>query len=214
MAANPEDVKKRNVRNNPVLWQKERNEFNIAGLDLSLKGTSFCAFDLAQKDKKQIPGVSFEEPCLMYVTTIDTTKMLGINRMLYIEDTIKDLLKQHAIDLAFIENFSFGSKGRAIFDTGGLGWIIRRLFVRECKIPYHLIAPKTLKMFVTGNGNAGKPLMLEQTYRRWKVGSEVLQDDNQVDSFGLCKIGQAYLEWQEGKNDFTKKQLQALKAIE
>lgn len=174
---------------------------NIAGLDLSLTGTAFCALDLSDASMP------------LYVNTIDTEKMRGLERMLFIEKNLKMLLKTYNIELVFIENFSFGSRGRSIFDTGGLGWIIRRLLGKELEIPFHEVPPKTLKMYVTGTGNAGKPLMLEQTYRRWKVGSEVLKDDNMVDSFGLCKIGQAYLEWKDGKEDFHKKQLQAFKGV-
>lgn len=199
MAANPEDIRKRNVRNSPA-----KQHGNIAGLDLSLTGTGFCGLDTL------VPDVS----TILYITTIDTEKMRGIDRMLFIEDTIKNLLNEYFIKLIFVEGFSFKSKGKAVFDIGGLGWVIRRLLTKECQIPYYLVPPKTLKMFVTGNGNAGKPLMLEQTYRRWNIGSEILKDDNQVDAFGLCKIGQAYLEWKDGKEDFTKKQLQALKAVE
>jgi len=174
---------------------------NIAGLDLSLTGTAFCALDLLEPD----------EP--LHVLTINTEKMRGLARMLFIEKNLKMLLKTYNIELVFLENFSFGSRGRAIFDTGGLGWIIRRLLGKELGIPFWEVPPKTLKMFVTNTGNAGKPLMLEQTYRRWKIGSETLQDDNQVDAFGLCKLGEAHLQWKEGKEDFTKKQLQALKGV-
>lgn len=181
---------------------------NIAGLDLSLTGTAFCAWDLLKLDLLEA-----DDPVILYVETIDTTKMRGLERMLYIEETIKKLMNEYFIKLVFLEGFSFGSRGRSIFDTGGLGWLIRRLLGKELEIPFHEVPPKTLKMFVTGTGNAGKPLMLEQTYRRWGIGSEILKDDNQVDAFGLCKIGQAYLERQKGKEDFTKKQLQALNGV-
>ena len=174
---------------------------NIAGLDLSLIGTAFCALDLLEPD----------EP--LHVLTINTEKMRGLARMVFIEKNLKMLLKTYNIELVFLEGFSFGSKGRSIFDTGGLGWIIRRLLGKELGIPFHEIPPKTLKMFVTLNGYAGKPLMLEQTYRRWNIGSELLRNDDEVDAFGLCKIGQAYLEWKDGKEDFPKKQLQALKGV-
>ena len=175
---------------------------NIAGLDLSLIGTAFCALDLLEPD----------EP--LHVLTINTEKMRGLSRMLFIEKNLKMLLKTYNIELVFLEGFSFGSKGRSIFDTGGLGWIIRRLLGKELEIPFHEVPPKTLKMYVTNTGNAGKPLMLEQTYRRWKIGSEILKDDNMVDSFGLCKFGEAFLQWEDkGDDGFTKSDIKAFNGI-
>ena len=180
---------------------------NIAGLDLSLTGTAFCALDL-------YPETTDEDSLLEYVTTIVTKDMRGLERMLFIEDTLKTYLERYAIDLVFLEGFSFGSRGRAVFDTGGLGWIIRRLLGSELKIAFYEIPPTTLKLFVTGKGNSGKPVMLEKTYRRWKIGSEILKDDNMVDAFGLCKLGESFLQWQDkGDEGFTKKELQVFNGI-
>lgn len=86
-----------------------------------------------------------------------------------------------------IEGFSFGSKGRAVFQIGWLGFELRLMFRRA---GWHIldVPPNTLKAFVTGKGNAPKELMIRDVFKRWKYEAK---DNNDADAFALLKLGQA-----------------------
>ena len=60
-----------------------------------------------------------------------------------------------------------------------------RIFFRKNNIAYNIIAPGTLKKFVTGKGTAKKELMLLKTYKKWKVEFE---DNNLCDAYGLARL--------------------------
>jgi crossover junction endodeoxyribonuclease RuvC len=90
-------------------------------------------------------------------------------------------------DLVVLEDFAFGAKGGAIFQLGGMGFMVRHQLWRM-GLPYIPISPGTLKKFVTGSGTAQKNVMLREVWRRWKHEAS---DDNSADAIGLCYIGLA-----------------------
>lgn len=101
--------------------------------------------------------------------------------------------KWQAPDLITIEGFSYGSKGRSVFDIAYLGWRIREELERlrtEDNIPWLEVPPSQLKKFATGQGNANKEIILQQVYKRWGVE---FSDNNQADAYVLAQIGRAYL---------------------
>jgi crossover junction endodeoxyribonuclease RuvC len=100
-----------------------------------------------------------------------------------------------APDLIVIEGFSYGSKGRSVFDIAYLGWRIREdlEWHREYeKTVWIEVPPTQLKKFATGKGNANKEIILQQVYKRWGVE---FSDNNQADAYVLSKIGEAYMGW-------------------
>lgn len=110
-------------------------------------------------------------------------------------DDMNDLYKGicEAPDLIVVEGFSYGSKGRSVFDIAYLGWSIREDLERLkniWNIPWIEVPPTQLKQFATGKGNANKEIILQQVYKRWGVE---FSDNNQADAFVLAKIGEAYL---------------------
>jgi len=168
----------------------------ILGYDPSLTGTALCFLD---PDCKTI----------QHVETLVTGSLRGLPRLLEIENRSNTLIQKYNPQGAFIEGYGFGARGRAVFSLGELGGILRRLmFVTD--VPYWDVPPTTLKKFITGKGNANKNILLEQTFRRYGIGSEVLTDDNQVDAFGLAKLGCAYLNLEK---KLAKYQEEALKGV-
>ena len=87
--------------------------------------------------------------------------------------------------LVVLEGYSYGSKGRAIFDVGELGGVIR-LTLWEHATPVAVVAPATLKKFTTGKGNASKDQMLAAAIRRWEFEGE---DNNAADAYMLRLMG-------------------------
>lgn len=101
-------------------------------------------------------------------------------------------------DLIVIEGFSYGSKGRSVFDIAHLGWRVREdleLFKNSNNIPWIEVSPTQLKKFATGKGNANKEIILQQVFKHW--GYET-HDNNIADAYVLAKIGEAYLNVKNG----------------
>ena len=113
--------------------------------------------------------------------------------------------------LIVIEGFSYGSKGRGVFDIAYLGWRIREELERyrtEDDIPWLEVSPSQVKQFATGKGNANKEIVLQQVYKRWGVE---LTDNNQADAYVLAQIGRAYLGEADDLTDFQQKVVRALR---
>jgi crossover junction endodeoxyribonuclease RuvC len=62
---------------------------------------------------------------------------------------------------------------------------ITRVYLYRTNVNYKVIAPGTLKKFVTGKGNSKKDLMLLKTYKRWGVEFD---DHNICDAYGLARM--------------------------
>lgn len=59
----------------------------------------------------------------------------------------------------FIEGYSFGSKGQAVFQIAENGGILK---YRLKEYDYKILVPSVIKKFATGKGNADKQKMYEQ----------------------------------------------------
>jgi len=172
----------------------------VSAIDPSLTGTAVCTLD--GDSENVIDLVTFKVP----------KDMVGVARLNWLCKTLNAKLKQHNPNEIFIEGYSFMSKGRSIFNLGELGGIFRLVLARKWG-GYYEIPPTSLKKFVTGKGNSKKQILLEQTYRKWGLGSETLKDDNQVDAYGLAKFGAAFLKWDKGNDNYAKYEIEALKGL-
>ncbi len=103
---------------------------------------------------------------------------------------IRDEIKLDGIDLALIEGFSYATRNTtSLIQLGALNYLVRERLVLT-GVDFVIVAPTTLKKFVTGKGNAPKDLMLLETYKRYKVD---ITNDNIADAYGLARIGEALL---------------------
>lgn len=166
----------------------------IVGLDLSLTATGYYVFDTPPK---------------MDGGLLETGKLDGLARMDSILSQVDSLVDP--LTLAVIEDFSFASKGRAVFQIGGLGFLVRhRLWKQGIRTLF--VAPTLVKKFVTGAGNSEKSMMLKEVYKRW--GAD-FQDDNVADAYALARIGRAYLGWEDKPlTSFQKEVLDKLRSME
>ena len=120
--------------------------------------------------------------------------------------------EKHTILPVFIEGYGFAFRGTE-FLLAELGGVVRLALLENLSQPYYDVPPTSKKLFITGKGNSPKNIMLEQTYKKFGIGSEVLKDDNQVDAFGLAQFGIAYLAWLAGEITVDKKQQDSFKKI-
>ena len=139
----------------------------ILGIDPSLTATTYCR--LGEKTH------SFG--------TI-TTKLKGVERLLFIEEQLQTAVTVDKLDLICLEGYAYARPNQA-HQIGELGGAIRKLLWLS-KIPWVEIAPAAVKKFATGKGNADKNLVLMNIYKRWGVECA---NDNQADAYALAKIG-------------------------
>ena len=92
-------------------------------------------------------------------------------------------------DAVFIEGFSFGSQGRAIYEIGGLGYLVRH-FLWTHGMPYCEVSPASLKRYATGHGNANKDEMIAEAVRRFHFPGT---DNNAADAWLLLHMGMQLL---------------------
>lgn len=134
----------------------------IVGLDLSLTATGVC------RDGE--------------THTLKTTKK-GVERLWTLQQEVKSYC--NGCSTAMIEGYSFGSQGRAVFNIGELGGVIRlMLWLGSTK--FHEVPPATLKKYATGAGNANKSLVVQAAAQRSGL---TFADDNQADAWWLWQIG-------------------------
>lgn len=88
-----------------------------------------------------------------------TPNLRGPARLAYIAATIVALATDHHANFIALEGYSYASPNRA-HQIGELGGAIR-LLLHHRRIPLLEIAPKTLKLWATGAGNADKHRMTE-----------------------------------------------------
>ena len=172
----------------------------IIGIDPSLTSTGIVVL---RDGKVELAVTTKNKPEL---GTIDRVRLI-YERIVCVAENLTDGEKWQAPDLIVIEGFSYGSKGRSVFDIAYLGWRIREELERlrtEDNIPWLEVPPSQLKKFATGQGNANKEIILQQVYKRWGVE---FSDNNQADTYVLAQIGRAYL---GGMDDLAAFQLEVI----
>lgn len=178
----------------------------IVGIDPSLTATGIIVL---RDGKVELAETTKNRPDL---GTIERVKLIRERIASIIENLInEEKTEWQAPDLIAIEGFSYGSKGRSVFDIAYLGWRIREDLERfriEDEIPWIEVPPSQLKKFATGQGNANKEIILQQVYKRWGVE---FSDNNQADAYVLAQIGRAYLGDTEGLTAFQQEVIANLK---
>jgi Holliday junction resolvasome RuvABC endonuclease subunit len=122
------------------------------------------------------------------------TKSKGPVRLAEIEDWLISVLGAWPmIEHVVMENYSPGSKfGRE--KAGELGGLVKKtLYQRipgEAGFPT-LMAPSSLKLFVTGSGKSDKDQITKEVLRKWGFDAP---NNDVADAYGLAKVAQA-IQW-------------------
>lgn len=107
-------------------------------------------------------------------------------RIIYLWDSIEQIITELDDVIVGIEGFSFMSKGRAIGNMFGLGWFLRCMLY-ENGIEYYEIPPNSWKKFLFKSNfrkGVGKDHILLETYKRY--GMDYF-DNNLCDAFNIMK---------------------------
>jgi Holliday junction resolvasome RuvABC endonuclease subunit len=98
-----------------------------------------------------------------------------------IQRRVRDLLTDLAPDLVVMEDVPTGIRNAAAGPLAMVHGAVRTRLI-DWEIPYITVPPATLKVYATGRGNAPKPDLRMELYKR--TGIDVT-DDNQVDAAWL-----------------------------
>lgn len=150
------------------------------GLDLSLTGTGVVILT----DGKLVKQV------LIKSKPVGDKPVDELKRIEKIVDEIHKATCSLTIDIAVIENLAFGVRNAtSLTQLAGLNYFVRSMCL-VTGIPFVLVAPTSLKKYVTGNGAAKKDAMLMETFKRWGV---TMLNDNECDAYGLSQLGLALM---------------------
>ena len=184
-------------------YQKKQN--TIVGIDYSLNSPAICIADdnfdfnkcsfhfLTSKKKhigkfgKNIFGYEIKD----YNTPIE--------RFSNISTWALDIIHKHKSNTAkvFIEGYSFGSKGQAVFQIAENCGILKYRLQMSPSILYDTIVPSVVKKYASGKGNADKQLMYDSFEKHTKKDLLKMFDMGKlnnpvtdiVDSYYIAKVG-------------------------
>ena len=145
--------------------RKVMSQMTIIGIDYSLNSPAVCVskgdftfnkckFYYLTSKKKHIGYMSSN------IEGVEHTEYNNpIQRFENLSNFILNIVKKHTSPKIFLEGYSYGSKGQAIFQIAENGGILKyRLKNYDCTI----LVPSVVKKFATGKGNADKQKMYEQ----------------------------------------------------
>lgn len=165
----------------------------VAGLDLSLNFTGVVVLDLTTGDTRS--------------TRIQPGARRGVERLIYNASSVlefiasarKDIRPHNTQGFAMIEGYAFGAAHQlpALGENGG----VVKVALHKAGIPFAMVAPGTLKKFVTGNGAAKKDEVIASIHAQWKVLAE---NSDEADALALAMFGACL---QCADFDFTKAQI-------
>lgn len=123
--------------------------------------------------------------------------MAGVKRMLALEKYVDTILLNLNLRCPEIQHVCMEGYNRAARnwreEAGELSWLTRRKLIERLGVMNivaypTIVAPSTLKKFITGNGHADKNLILKAVLQKWGLD---VDDDNEADAYGLARMAAA-----------------------
>ena len=104
---------------------------------------------------------------VMNIKSIDTP----IERFSNISTWALDIIHKYKSDTAkiYIEGYSFGSKGQAVFQIAENCGILKFRLQMSPTVLYDTVVPSVVKKYASGKGNADKQLMYDSFTKHTKV---------------------------------------------
>ena len=136
----------------------------LVGLDLSLRSTGIARLTLSADG--EVAGTSTD----VVGSTLDNDATVA-DRARRIRTLAGDITRAIGgvlahVDLVVVEGPSFGSNQPGASELHGLRWaVLARLAGQE--VPIVVVAPKTLKLYATGDGNAPKTTVVQAVRRHY-----------------------------------------------
>ena len=193
----------------------QNKQRTIVGIDYSLNSPAICIADnnfdfdkcsfhfLTSKKKhigkfgKNIFGYEIKE----YTTNIERFN----NISLWALDIIHKYKPRQQTAQVFIEGYSFGSKGQAVFQIAENCGLLKYKLHMSPSILYDIIVPSVVKKYASGKGNADKQLMYDSFKEHTKQDLLKLFDMGKlnnpvtdiIDSYYIAKVGYENIKGEE-----------------
>ena len=165
---------------------KQATKTFVVGLDISMTDTGYAVLD-----------TSGEPVILSDVKPNKKVIVRDIDRQLFILDNLTKMIEDDTMMadkvVVCIEGYAFGSQVGKVFSRAELVGMIKRMLVLK-DFEIYLVAPTSMKKFITGIGNARKAEVIAAA--KEKYGFEG-KNDNICDALCLAKYCYEYL---KGKN--------------
>lgn len=157
------------------------------GIDPSLQSTGLYFY----QRYGQFGNYKYSQPTYAQIDTKPKDFPNNINRCLYIASLIVQLIEQKIDDntkvkLVVCQDYFVGRSQGAVISLAELGTMIRYKILLK-GFPLCVVPPKTIKKFVTGNGNAKKQQMMQTVFNRWGYKAST---DNLADACGMSKFAE------------------------
>ena len=183
----------------------QKKQQTIVGIDYSLNSPAICiagddfdfnkcSFHFLTSKKKHIG--KFGKNIFGYEIKDYKTP---IERFTNISTWALDIIHKHKKDTAkvFIEGYSFGSKGQAVFQIAENCGILKYRLQMSPSILYDTIVPSVVKKHASGKGNADKQLMYDSFKDHTKKDLMKMFDMGKlnnpvtdiIDSYYIAKVG-------------------------
>jgi len=169
-----------------------RLTMKIVSLDLALSCTGY--------------GIR-EHDGAITVACFSPTTQHTVPRLIEIRDKIVTLTD--GANLVLIENYSFGSRGQAVFSIGEMGGVVR-VALAEAGHTVVEVAPASLKKSVCGKGNASKDEVLAAAIRRLNYQG---YDHNEADALALLHMALSWYGLPEAVASMPQAHRDALKVV-
>lgn len=171
----------------------------IIGVDYSLSCPAACALGPTFKESKLIFLASRKREVTSNNIHAEPHSTYKTEQQRYdnISNTIIQFIQSHTAPVVYLEDYSFGSKGRVFNIAEATGLFKHKL--HRLGIELHTVAPTVVKKFATGKGNADKEAMYKAfvaqgnpDLMKWyydkdvKVGSPV---SDIIDAYYIAKYG-------------------------
>jgi len=170
------------------------------GIDQSLSASGMCLLD--------------EDMNVIETAVIKPKKLRGVYRLKFIEEAIIEFLASRKYDeiRGTREEYSFGSKGAALFNLGELGghvdMTLFELFPTKGEAySFYRIPPGVHKKFCVNNGAAKKGTLKADIQKYLDLVTEhtgeTFTDDNIADSYMLARTLMGYYAMMESEEFFN-----------
>lgn len=170
----------------------------VVGVDPSLTATALCFYTPTQVTQPHI-SVCKSKP-------EGKTLTARMRRYEVLAATIRQSVVEANPEAVFIEGYSYGSPAKAV-PLGEFGGLLRmELLCNNLRVIE--VAPKTLKLFAAGTGNANKTAVVAGLTKRYGVE---YRTDDEYDAFGLARLGACVLGWDKPQTAAQTKAVESLK---
>lgn len=150
------------------------------GVDLSLTATGIAVLE---DGKLLYRGVIRSKP----VGKKPKDEIARINTI--VEQVIVHIEK-YTPRIVVLEGLAFMAKGTSLAQLSGLNYLVRQALYKM-EIEFIIVAPSSLKKFITSRGNAQKDEMMLFVYKKYGV---TILENNENDAYCLAQVGLALID--------------------